>query len=82
MATLRIGDVIAISDDRDYRFGVGPLLLRVTRISQGQREADGDWLDLEGLELRQDGTQISQQPRPVSVRVRGVRLRPDPNVRP
>ena len=82
MATLGVGDVIEISDDRDYRYGVGPLFMRVTRIGQGQREADGDWLDLEGLELRQDGTQVSQQPRPVSVRVRGVRLRPGPDVRP
>ena len=76
MATLKIGDVIEIGSDRDYRYGIGPLILRVTRIGQGQREADCDWLDLEGLQLRQDGTQFSQQPRPISVRVGGVRLRP------
>jgi hypothetical protein len=76
MATLRIGDVIEVRDDRDYRYGLGPLKLRVTRIGQREHESDGDWLDLEGLQLRQDGTQISQQPRPVSVRVRGMRLQP------
>ena len=75
MATLKIGDVIEVNDDRDYRFGIGPLLLRVTMLGQ-QRTADGEWLDLEGLELRHDGSQISQRPRSVSVRVPGVRLRP------
>lgn len=81
MATLGIGDVIEVMDDRDYRYGVGPLFLRVTRIGHGQCAGAGDWLDLEGLHLRQDGTQISQEPGPVSVRVRGVRLRPGPNAR-
>ncbi|NES17284.1 MULTISPECIES: hypothetical protein [Micromonospora] len=82
MATFEIGDVIEV-DDRDYRYGTGPLILRVTRIGQRQRAADGEWLDLEGLELRPDGTQIRQQPRPVSVRLGGVRLRPGgPHYRP
>ena len=81
MTALKIGDVIEVSSDRDYRFGIGPLFMRVTRLGQ-QRTADGEWVDLEGLELRQDGSQISQQPRSVSVRVPGVRLRPGgPNAR-
>lgn len=81
MTALKIGDVIEVSNDGDYRFGVGPLFLRVTMLGR-QRTAGGEWLDLEGLELRQDGSQISQQPRPVSVRVPGVRLRPGgPNAR-
>lgn len=63
MTTLRIDDVIEV-DDRDYRYGIGPLILHVTRIGQRQRTADGEWLDLEGLEPRRDGTRISQQPRP------------------
>jgi hypothetical protein len=77
MATLRLGDVIEV-DDRNYRFGIGPLILRVTMLGDPKRAADGEWLDLEGLELRRDGSQISQQPRPVSVRVRGVRLQVGP----
>jgi hypothetical protein len=75
MTALTVGDVIEVSDDRDYRFGVGPLFMRVTALGQ-QHNAGSEWLDLEGLELRRDGSQISQQPRPVSVRVPGVRLRP------
>jgi hypothetical protein len=78
---LRIGDVIEVSDDRDYRFGIGPLFMRVTMLGQ-QRSADSEWVDLERLELRRDGWQISQHPGSVSVRVPGVRLRPGgPNVR-
>lgn len=75
MTALRLGDVIEV-DDRNYRFGIGPLILRVTMLGDPKRATDGEWLELEGLELRRDGTQISEQPRPVSVRVRGVRLRP------
>jgi len=81
VTALQIGDVIEVNDDRDYRFGIGPLFMRVTMLGQ-QRTADGEWVDLEGLELRRDGSQISQHPRSVSVRVPGVRLRPGgPNVR-
>jgi hypothetical protein len=78
MAALRIGDVIT-ADETDYRYGTGPLILRVTQIGQRVSDPDGEWVDLEGLELRQDGTQISQRPRPVCVRVRGMRFRPGPN---
>jgi hypothetical protein len=74
---LKLGDVIEV-DDRNYRFGIGPLILRVTTLGQRKRAADGEWLDLEGLELRRDGSQISEQPRPVSVRLPGVRLRTGP----
>ena len=83
MTALKIGDVIEVEDRDDYKYGTGRLILRVTRIGQRLRASDGEWLDLEGLELRPDGTQISQQPRPVSVRVGKVRLRPaGPHARP
>ena len=82
MTALKIGDVIEVADDRDYRFGIGPLFMRVTTLGEPKRGAEGEWLDLEGLELRRDGSQISQRPRSVSVRVPGVRLRPGgPNAR-
>ncbi|WP_431726944.1 hypothetical protein [Verrucosispora sp. TAA-831] len=82
MITVRIGDVIEV-DDHDYRYGIGPLIVRVTRIGRRLQVADGEWLDLEGLELRRDGTQISHQPRPVSVRVGGMRFRQGgPHARP
>ena len=72
MTTLRLGDVIAV-DDRDYRYGTGRLILRVTTIGNRQSTADGDWLDLDGLELRPDGTQLDIQPRHAAVRVAALR---------
>ena len=80
MSDLRLGDTIDVNEC-DYRFGVGQLTLRLTQIGQRQRTADGDWIDVEGLELRDDGSQISQQPRPVSVRVSGVHFRRGINAR-
>lgn len=77
MNALKLGDVIEV-DDRNYRFGIGPIILRVTMLGSQKRGIDGEWVDLEGLELRRDGSQIGQQPRPVSVRVPGVRLWPVP----
>ena len=72
MTTLRLGDVIAV-DDKDYKYGTGRLILRVTTIGSRQSRADGDWLDLDGLELRPDGTQLGVQPRHAAVRVTALR---------
>lgn len=72
MTTLRLGDVIA-ADDKDYKYGTGRLILRVTTIGNRQSTADGDWLDLDGLELRPDGTQLGVQPRHAAVRVTALR---------
>jgi hypothetical protein len=72
MTTLRLGDVIAV-DDKDYKYGTGRLILRVTTIGNRQSTADGDWLDLDGLELRSDGTQLGVQPRHAAVRVTALR---------
>lgn len=81
MATLKIGDVIEV-DDNDYKYGTGRLILRVTTIGSRQRTADGDWVDLDGLELRADGTQLGAQPRHAAVRVDALRIRRGPQTRP
>ena len=72
MTTLKLGDVIAV-DDKDYKYGTGRLILRVTTIGNRQSRADGDWVDLDGLELRSDGTQLGVQPRHAAVRVAALR---------
>ncbi len=72
MTTLRVGDVIDV-DDKDYKYGTGRLILRVTTIGNRQSTADGDWLDLDGLELRSDGTQLGVQPRHAAIRVTALR---------
>jgi len=73
MTTFEVGDVIAM-DDRDYKYGTGRLILRVTRIGYRTYAADGEWLEVDGLELRPDGTQIGRQPRRAAVRVGTVRV--------
>jgi hypothetical protein len=72
MTTIKIGDVIDVAE-RDYRYGTGRLILRVTTIGSRQSTADGDWVDLDGLELRPDGTQLGVQPRHAAVRVAALR---------
>jgi len=80
MTTLKIGDVIDI-DDRDYKYGTGRLILRVTKIGNRQTTADGEWVDLDGLELRADGTQLGVRPRHAVVRVNALRVRRGPEAR-
>jgi hypothetical protein len=81
MNTLKLGDVIDV-EDRDYRFGTGRLILRVTTIGSRQCAVDGEWVDLDGLELRPDGTQLDVHPRHAAVRVAALRNRRQPWTRP
>ena len=48
------GDVLHLGDE-DYRFGVGPLILRVTEVLQMQRLSDGPWLAVRGVTITWDG---------------------------
>jgi hypothetical protein len=73
MTAFRVGDVVEVGEP-DFRFGTGKLIIRVTRIGGHLHLADGVWLDLDGLELRADGTQLGSQPRHASVRVGAVRV--------
>jgi len=72
MTTLKLGDVINVGD-ADYKYGTGRLILRVTTIGDRTRSADDEWVDLDGLELRPDGTQLGVQPRHAAVRVAALR---------
>ena len=71
-AVLKIGDVLDLSD-RDYKYGTGRLILRVTKIIGRAPAVDGEWVNLDGLELRSDGTQLSPLPRHAAVRVNALR---------
>jgi hypothetical protein len=77
VTTLKIGDVIDVEDE-DYKYGTGRLILRVTKIGGRQSAADGDWVDLDGLELRPDGTQLGVQPCHAAVRVTALRNQRQP----
>jgi hypothetical protein len=77
MTVPQLGDVIEVGD-QDYMYGTGHLTLRVTRIGDHVRVHDDEWLNVEGLALRADGTQLSPNSRPALVRVRAVRIEPPP----
>lgn len=69
---IKPGDVLKVNEP-DYMYGRGVLTLRVTKVGAVQRLQDGPWLDLEGLDLRPDGTQMGTSPRQVLVRVTALR---------
>lgn len=60
------GDVLRLAED-DYRFGVGPLTLRVSALIHVQQLSDGPWLYLRGVTIRRDGS--DGQDRQVLVRL-------------
>lgn len=70
---VKLGDVISVAEP-DYQYGTGHLILRITTIGGTRRFPDGDWLDLDGLQLRADGTQIDQRPRHVAVRTSALHV--------
>lgn len=50
------GDVLRIAES-DYCYGVGPLVLRVTKVGADlERYPRLEWLSLRGVELRRDGS--------------------------
>ena len=77
MTAVKLGDVIQ-TDERNYMHGVGTLTLRVTQIGDPVPLPDGDWLNVEGLTLRTDGTQADRRPRPALVRLSAIRILPSP----
>jgi hypothetical protein len=71
---VRVGDVIEVAEP-DYRYGTGRLVLRVTVVGQVLVLPDGEWLELEGLALRPDGSPLVERPRPALVRVAALLCR-------
>ena len=53
-ARISVGNVIRV-EEPDYRYGRGPLLLRITAIGVPRREPDGPWLELRGQEIHWNG---------------------------
>ncbi len=72
-----VGDVIQVGEP-DYMYGRGPLHLRLTEVGQVERQADGLWLHLRGVELWADGREKNAQPRWALVRMRALIGRPKP----
>lgn len=66
------GVAVIVLEERDYRYGVGELRLRVEAVDRsGEVELDGEsWVPVRGTRLRRDGTEVG----PLQVLVRAVRL--------
>jgi hypothetical protein len=64
-----LGRVLRLSEE-DYRFGLGPLTLRVTGLLHVQELADGPWVYLRGITIRGDGS--DGESRQVLVRLSGL----------
>jgi hypothetical protein len=60
------GDILRLGDE-DYKFGRGPLTLRVMLVHEVRQMTDGPWLFLRGTSLRADGSEIEQRDVLVSV---------------
>jgi hypothetical protein len=71
---VRVGDIV-VAEEGSYRFGLGPLALEVVEIGARERHADGLWIELRGVELRQADTARLRQRR-VLVRLDAARIRP------
>ncbi len=54
MPRIRVGDIVQ-AEEPDYRYGRGPLLLRVTAVGGHQREPDGVWQEVRGHQIGWNG---------------------------
>jgi hypothetical protein len=71
---LKVGDTIKVAEP-DYCYGVGELHLSGTKIGPVEQLADGQWVSLDGVKLRPDGSVYEPTPRHALVRVRGIKKR-------
>ncbi len=51
---LKVGDIVR-AEEPDYRYGTGPLLLRVTAVGVLQPESDGAWQEIRGQQIHLNG---------------------------
>jgi hypothetical protein len=70
---VRVGDVLHLRE-ADYRYGAGPLVLRVTAVADQQ--CDPEWVTLRGVEIRWTGAPGDER----TTQVRRTALR-DPRTR-
>lgn len=57
----KAGDLVRLGED-DYKYGVGPLALRVSRVRDDlSHYYNGEWIWLEGIEIRSRGDGPARQ---------------------
>ncbi len=71
---IRVGDIVR-AEEPDYRYGTGPLLLRVTAVGGVQHEPDGIWQEVRGRTIGWDG-RVEANERYAWVRLAAIRINP------
>ena len=76
-----VGDELRLRDE-DYRYGVGPLRLRVSAVHEVQQLQDGPWLRVRGTVLSSDGRELNERETVVRLATMTVWLRRKPSADP
>ncbi len=71
---LKVGDILR-AEEPDYRYGTGPLLLRVTAVGVLQHESDGVWQEIRGQQIHQNGY-VEVNERFAWVRLSSIQVKP------
>jgi hypothetical protein len=71
---LKIGDIVR-AEEPAYRYGTGPLMLRVTAVGVLQRESDGVWQEVRGQQIHRNGY-VEVKERFAWVRLRSIKVHP------
>jgi hypothetical protein len=69
---LKVGDIVR-AEEPDYRYGTGPLLLRVTAVGALQRESDGVWQEVRGQQIQHNGS-VEANERYAWIRLRSAKV--------
>lgn len=70
-----VGQVVRVAE-RDFMYGLGELVLRVTAVGDVLHLSDGPWLELTGVQLRHDESVYLPRPRHALVRLSALDRRP------
>lgn len=71
---IKVGDIVRAKEP-NYRYGEGPLLLRVTAVGPSQHEPDGVWQEVRGHQIGWNG-HIEVSERYAWVRLAAIQINP------
>ena len=74
---VQVGDELHLRD-QDYRYGFGPMRLRVTAVGERLQLPDGPWARVRGVTLTSTGEEIAEREALVRLDTVGIWLRRKP----
>jgi hypothetical protein len=75
---VNVGDELHLRDE-DYRYGVGPLRLRVLAVGKAQQLQDRPWIIVRGTVLGRGNRELGEREALVRLATDGLWLRKQPN---